>query len=60
MFCRYLIEIAKIYNIPYEPDPEVMKEDLRPIGKTEKKTQIFVLDENSMTIVYLLLFQTAH
>lgn len=30
---RYLIEIAKNYNIEYEPDPQVMKEELRPIGK---------------------------
>lgn len=29
---RYLIEIAKIYNIEYEPDPQVMREDQRPIG----------------------------
>lgn len=31
---RYLIEIAKIYNIEYEPDPQVMREDNRPIGMT--------------------------
>lgn len=31
-FCRYLIEIAKIYNIQYEPDPQVMREEGRPIG----------------------------
>lgn len=30
---RYLIEIAKIYNIEYEPDPLVMRDDARPIGK---------------------------
>lgn len=29
---RYLIEIAKIYNVDYEPDPTVMKDDGRPIG----------------------------
>lgn len=29
---RYLIEIAKIYNIEYEPDPQVMIEDHRPTG----------------------------
>lgn len=31
-FYRYLIEIAKIYNIEYEPDPQVMREDSRPTG----------------------------
>lgn len=31
---KYLIEIAKNYNIEYEPDPQVMKEDLRSIGKS--------------------------
>lgn len=30
---KYLIEIAKIYNIDYQPDPEIMREDNRPIGK---------------------------
>lgn len=30
--CRYLIEIAKIYHIEYEPDPQVMIEDRRPVG----------------------------
>lgn len=30
---RYLIEIAKIYNIEYEPDPQVMQEENRPVGK---------------------------
>lgn len=30
---KYLIEIAKNYNIEYEPDPQVMKEDLRSIGR---------------------------
>lgn len=29
---KYLIEIAKIYNIDYQPDPEIMREDNRPIG----------------------------
>ncbi|XP_055324941.1 IST1 homolog isoform X2 [Sitodiplosis mosellana] len=29
---KYLIEIAKIYNIAYEPDPQVMREEGRPIG----------------------------
>ena len=29
---KYLIEIAKIYNIDYEPDPQIMKDDSRPIG----------------------------
>ncbi|XP_055373369.1 IST1 homolog isoform X2 [Condylostylus longicornis] len=29
---KYLIEIANNYSVEYEPDPEVMKEDLRPIG----------------------------
>lgn len=29
---RYLIEIAKIYNIEYEPDPHVMLEASRPAG----------------------------
>lgn len=29
---KYLIEIAKNYNIEYEPDPQVMKEDIRSIG----------------------------
>ncbi|XP_031620956.1 IST1 homolog isoform X3 [Contarinia nasturtii] len=29
---KYLIEIAKIYNIEYEPDPQVMKEEGRPLG----------------------------
>lgn len=30
--CRYLIEIASIYNIEYEPDPQVMKDENRPVG----------------------------
>ncbi|KAJ9584410.1 hypothetical protein L9F63_021248, partial [Diploptera punctata] len=29
---KYLIEIAKNYNIEYEPDPQVMKEDQQGIG----------------------------
>lgn len=29
---RYLIEIAKIFNVEYEPDPEVMQEQPRPLG----------------------------
>jgi vacuolar protein sorting-associated protein IST1 len=29
---KYLIEIAKIYNIEYEPDPQVMKDDARSDG----------------------------
>lgn len=29
---KYLIEIAKNYNIEYEPDPQVMKDDQHPIG----------------------------
>lgn len=36
-FNRYLIEIAKIYNIEYEPDPQVMKDDNRPIGNLKEK-----------------------
>lgn len=27
---KYLIEIAKIYNIDYEPDPQIMKESQPP------------------------------
>lgn len=30
--CRYLIEIANTYNIEYEPDPQVMKDDNQTIG----------------------------
>jgi vacuolar protein sorting-associated protein IST1 len=29
---KYLIEIAKIYNIDYEPDQSIMKDDHRPEG----------------------------
>lgn len=29
---RYLIEIANIYNIEYEPDPQVMKDENRSVG----------------------------
>lgn len=29
---KYLIEIAKIFNVEYEPDPQVMKSDSRPEG----------------------------
>lgn len=29
---KYLIEIANNYHIEYEPDPQVMKEDVRSIG----------------------------
>ncbi|XP_069688870.1 IST1 homolog isoform X1 [Periplaneta americana] len=29
---KYLIEIAKNYNIEYEPDPQVMKEDQQSMG----------------------------
>ncbi|XP_046980934.1 IST1 homolog [Schistocerca americana] len=29
---KYLIEIAKNYDIEYQPDPQVMEEDLRPVG----------------------------
>ncbi|KAG5676373.1 hypothetical protein PVAND_006214 [Polypedilum vanderplanki] len=29
---KYLIEIAKIFNIDYEPDQSIMKEDTRPEG----------------------------
>lgn len=24
---KYMIEIAKCFNVPYEPDPQVMQED---------------------------------
>lgn len=27
-----MIEIAKIFNVAYEPDPEVMQEEPRPLG----------------------------
>ncbi|XP_037905320.1 IST1 homolog isoform X3 [Hermetia illucens] len=29
---KYIVEIAKNYNIEYEPDPQVMKDDQKPIG----------------------------
>lgn len=30
---KYLIEIAKIYNVNYVPDPQIIKEGEPPIGK---------------------------
>lgn len=32
---KYLIEIAAIYNITYEPDPQVIKDD-EPSGKLRR------------------------
>ena len=35
---RYLIEIAKNYNVPFEPDPEIMM--VSPIGIIYKQKKI--------------------
>lgn len=32
IFRRYLIEIAKIFNVEYEPDQQVLQEEPRPLG----------------------------
>lgn len=37
LFKRYLIEIAKIYNIDYEPDPQVIKDEDDEIGRYWEK-----------------------
>lgn len=39
---RYLIEIAKIYNIPYEPDPQVMQEGQGGEFLIKKKVNVFL------------------
>ena len=39
---KYLIEIAKIYNIEYEPDPQIMKDDQKASAGSD-----FLIDLNN-------------
>ncbi|XP_066991302.1 IST1 homolog isoform X2 [Anabrus simplex] len=45
---KYLIEIAKNYNIEYEPDPQVMKEDPSTMGVDALLLDINNADKNNL------------
>ncbi|XP_050074886.1 IST1 homolog [Anopheles maculipalpis] len=45
---KYLIEIAKIFNVEYEPDPNVMKDDRSNIMDGEESVLIDLADKNNL------------
>uniref|UniRef100_A0A182SYP7 IST1 homolog n=1 Tax=Anopheles maculatus TaxID=74869 RepID=A0A182SYP7_9DIPT len=45
---KYLIEIAKIFNVEYEPDPNVMKDDRSNVMDEEDSVLIDLADKNNL------------
>uniref|UniRef100_A0A182M0A7 IST1 homolog n=1 Tax=Anopheles culicifacies TaxID=139723 RepID=A0A182M0A7_9DIPT len=45
---KYLIEIAKIFNVDYEPDPLVMKDDRSNVMDGEDSVLIDLADKNNL------------